>query len=103
MINIHTVNFTDSIEEAEKCMQGRLKFVSKKFREPGNTDVELKQMESKRKRSEKKELKARKAEAQIVNATYLINEVSLQASCTENVINVGNRDVWTFRHYNFNS
>ncbi len=43
--------FTDSIEEAEKYLQGRLKFVSKKFREPGNTDEELKRMESKRKKS----------------------------------------------------
>lgn len=79
-------------------MQGRLKLVSKKFREPGNTDEELKRIESKRKRSEKKELKAHKAQAEAVNTTYLIDQATLQASSTQskNVINVGDGEVFTF-------
>lgn len=63
-------------------MQGRLKIVSNKFREPGNTDEEIKKMETKRKRSEKKELKAQKAQAQALNTAYLINEMTLHASST---------------------
>lgn len=73
---------TDSIEEAEKYLQGRLKFVSKKFREPGNTDEEIKNMESKRKRTEKGELKVKKAEAHALNMEYLINEVKSHTTST---------------------
>lgn len=71
---------------AEKCLQGRLKFVSNKFREPGNTDEEIKKIESKQKRSEKKELMAQKSQAHALNLEYLINEMKLQAPSTSSTI-----------------
>lgn len=73
------ITLVDTLEEAEKYLQGRLKLVSNKFRYPSNTDEEIKQIESKRKRSEKKESKTQKAMAQTQNIEYLINEVKLQA------------------------
>lgn len=73
------------MKEAEKYLQGRLKFVSNKFREPGNTDREINQMELKRKRSEKKELNAQKALAKSVNMRYLLNEVTEKHIITEQV------------------
>lgn len=73
-----------SIDEAEKSVNGkRVKAVSKRFREAGNTDAELKQIEAKKKRSTKKELKAKKAQAQDVNMAYFISD--LQTQDTEKV------------------
>lgn len=66
-------------------MQGRVKFVANKYREPGNTDEEIKKNELKRKRSEKKELKAQKAQAHALNIEYLINDVKLHASTSSSM------------------
>lgn len=68
-----------SIDEAENSVIGkRVKTVSKRFREAGNTDSELKQIEAKKKRSTKKELKANKAQAQEVNMAYFISDLKTQ-------------------------
>lgn len=64
--------------EAEQYLQGRLKFVSNKFRQPGNTEDEIKKMQFKQRRSDKKESKSQKAQAHALNMDYLIDQVKLQ-------------------------
>lgn len=61
------------MEEAENFMRGRITSVSKRFRDPGNTDTELKKIEAKKKRSENKQLKAYKAKAHALNIEYFIS------------------------------
>lgn len=47
--------------------------VAKRFRDPTNTDEEIKKMEAKRKRLDKKELKIKQAEAHAINIQYLVD------------------------------
>lgn len=61
-------------------MKGRLPNVPKRFREPGNTDEEVNKMQAKKKRSEKKELKSKIAEAHSINIQYLVDEMNVQTS-----------------------
>lgn len=68
-----------SIDELETLLNGkRLTKVSKRFREAGNTDAELKQIQVKKKRSEKKDEKNHKAKAQQVNSIYIIDDLEKQ-------------------------
>lgn len=76
--------------DAEKYMKGRLKLVPNKFREPGNTDEEMRKMQTKQKRSEKKELKSQKAQAHTMNMDYLLDEVKLQMPSVSSVSQTGN-------------
>lgn len=71
-------NFTkkDSMDEAQDYLKGRIKMVAKRFREPGDTENEIKKMESKRKRNAKKQLEEEKAHANAKNNEYLLNEMS---------------------------
>lgn len=68
------------MEEAEKVFQGRVTTVAKRFREPGNTDEEIKKMEAKKKRVHKKDLKAKQGQAHTSNIKYLVDEIKLQTS-----------------------
>lgn len=52
-----------------------MKTVAKRFREPGNTDEEIKKMEAKERRSAKKELKSQQAQAHAINIKYLVDEM----------------------------
>lgn len=54
--------------------------VSKRFRDSGNTDTELKKLEAKKRRSEKKEVKVNQAKAQEVNTQYLIDNLEKQST-----------------------
>lgn len=54
-----------SVDELERKQDGkRVKIIAKRFRESGNTDVELNKLQAKKKRSDKKELKFHKAMVQ---------------------------------------
>lgn len=68
--------------------------VSKRFREPEDTDEALKKMEVKKRRSAKKELKGHKSQAQSINMKYFINGLqSSQPSITStSVIGDSNMD-----------
>lgn len=54
----------------------------KRFRDPGNTDAEIKKIEAKKRRSNKKELNILKAEAQAMNVEYLIKDIQSHTSST---------------------
>lgn len=56
-------------------MNGRAKSVSKRFRASEDTDEALLKIEAKKRRSEKKEIKEHKAQAQSLNMKYFIDEV----------------------------
>lgn len=68
----------DTLEEAEKALQGRVSMVAKRFREPANTDEEFKKIQSKRKKTEKKDLKTKQEEAHSMNIKYLVEEMKMQ-------------------------
>lgn len=50
--------------------------VAKRFREPADTEDEIKKIETKKKRNAKKELKEQKAEAHEKNSEYFFTEMS---------------------------
>lgn len=50
--------------------------VAKRFREPADTEEEIKKIETKKKRNAKKELKEQKADAHAKNSEYLFTEMS---------------------------
>lgn len=50
--------------------------VAKRFREPGDTENEIKKIEGKRKRTAKKRLEEEKAHAHTKNTEYLFKEMS---------------------------
>lgn len=80
------INFTklDSLEEAENYIKGpaRPTKMPKRFRDPGNTDAEIKIVQAKKRRSNKKELNTFKAEAQAINVEYLLKDIELHPSST---------------------
>lgn len=80
------INFTklDSLEEAENYIKGsaRPTKIPKMFRDPDNTDAEIKKIEAKKRRSNKKELNSFKAESQAINVEYLLKGIELHPSST---------------------
>lgn len=80
------------MEEAEKVFQGRVMTVAKRFREPGNTDEEIKEMEAKKKRSVKKDLKAKQGQAHTLNINYLVDEMKLQTSSSAASVSSASND-----------
>lgn len=70
----------ESIADLESTAGKRLITVSKRFRDSGNTDTELKKIEAKKRRSEKKEVKVNQAKAQEVNTQYLIDNLEKQST-----------------------
>lgn len=50
--------------------------MAKRFREPGDTEEELKKIETKKKRNAKKELKEQMANAHAKNIEYIFSESS---------------------------
>lgn len=82
---------TDTLEEAEKVFKGRVTTVSKRFREPGNTDEEIKKMQAKKKKAEKKDLKEKQGQAHTLNIEYLVDEIKLQTmTSSDSVSNASN-------------
>ncbi|KAJ6647759.1 hypothetical protein Bhyg_02982, partial [Pseudolycoriella hygida] len=74
LFKVYIVCLGGSLDEINnKLNEKRAKIIPKRFREAGNTDVEMKQLLAKKTRSEKKELKACKAMGREINSTYFSN------------------------------
>ena len=70
----------ESIADLESTEEKRLKTVSKRFRDSGNTDTELQKIQAKKRKSEKREVKVNQAKAQEVNAQYLVDNLEKQST-----------------------
>lgn len=70
----------ESVADLESTEEKRLKTVSKRFRDSGNTDTELQKIQAKKRKSEKREVKVNQAKAQEVNAQYLVDNLEKQST-----------------------
>lgn len=67
--------------------------MSKRFREPEDTDEALKKMKAKKRRSAKKELKEHKSQAQSINMKYFISGLQSSQSFTTSTSVIGDSNM----------